>query len=74
MITCQNMPMAQFADRLQIMSQELGWPVADETGGEGGTPDAGVSSASEPTGVLIIFEAVEKQPGLKLELHKRPMP
>jgi uncharacterized protein (TIGR03435 family) len=43
-------------------------------GGEGGTPDAGVPSASEPTGVLTIFEAVEKQLGLKPELHKRPMP
>jgi uncharacterized protein (TIGR03435 family) len=35
-LTCQNITMAQFADRLQNMSPELNWPVADATGIEGG--------------------------------------
>jgi uncharacterized protein (TIGR03435 family) len=35
-LQCQNITMAQFADRLQHMSMELGWPVTDSTGIEGG--------------------------------------
>jgi uncharacterized protein (TIGR03435 family) len=35
-LTCQNITMAQFADRLQGMTQELNWPVLDATGIEGG--------------------------------------
>ena len=31
-------------------------------------------SASEPTGALTLFEAVDKQLGLKLAMHKRSMP
>jgi uncharacterized protein (TIGR03435 family) len=90
--------MAQFADRLQNMTQELSWPVLDATGIEGGWDftlmfsrsnpmmmgggrggDAGrvegaIPSASEPTGAFTLFEALEKQLGLKLELRKRTMP
>jgi uncharacterized protein (TIGR03435 family) len=33
---CQNITMAQFAERLQGMSPDLSWPVADATGLEGG--------------------------------------
>jgi len=33
-----------------------------------------VPEASEPSGGFTIFEAVEKQLGLKLEMQKRPMP
>jgi uncharacterized protein (TIGR03435 family) len=33
---CQNITMAQFADRLQNQSRELNWPVEDKTGIEGG--------------------------------------
>jgi len=97
-LTCQNITMAQFADRLQNMAPELSWPVLDATGIEGGWDftlifsrnagmmmgggrggDAGLGdgatpSASEPTGALTLFEAVEKQLGLKLEMHKRPTP
>jgi uncharacterized protein (TIGR03435 family) len=97
-LTCQNITMAQFADRLQNMAPELGWPVLDATGIEGGWDftltfsrnaammmgggrggDAGLAAgatplASEPTGALTLLEAVEKQLGLKLEMHKRPMP
>jgi uncharacterized protein (TIGR03435 family) len=97
-LTCQNITMAQFADRMQNMAPELGWPVLDATGIEGGwdftltySRNAGITmgggrggdaaltegaapSATEPTGALTLFEAVEKQLGLKLEMHKRPMP
>ena len=97
LLTCQNITMAQFADRLQNMTQELNWPVLDATsieggwdftlmfsrnagmmrGGRGGDsgPLGGVTpAASEPTGALTIFEAVEKQLGLKLEMRKRSIP
>jgi uncharacterized protein (TIGR03435 family) len=35
LLTCQNITMAQFAERLQNMSRELSWPVLDQTGIEG---------------------------------------
>jgi uncharacterized protein (TIGR03435 family) len=35
-MTCQNISMALLAERLQNMSPELSWPVADATGIEGG--------------------------------------
>jgi uncharacterized protein (TIGR03435 family) len=96
---CQNVSMAQFAERLQNMSPEVNWPVADATGIEGGwdftltytmrammmamgpgparpAGDAGgaMPSASEPTGGYTLFEALEKQLGLKLERQKRMAP
>jgi uncharacterized protein (TIGR03435 family) len=43
-------------------------------GGDAGAAEGGMPAATEPTGVLSIFEAMEKQLGLKLEMHKRPMP
>jgi uncharacterized protein (TIGR03435 family) len=97
-LTCQNMTMAQFAERLQNMSQELSWPVQDSTGIEGGWDfsltystaammpmmagrggDAAAAAgtapaASDPNGGYTIFQALEKQLGLKLEMQKRPMP
>jgi uncharacterized protein (TIGR03435 family) len=95
-LTCQNVTMAQFAERLQNMTQELNWPVADATGLEGtwdftltfsmnfgmpmrmGGGDAGPANAapaaSDPNGGLTLFEAMEKQLGLKLEKQKRTMP
>ncbi len=97
-LTCQNITMAQFTDRLQNMTQELNWPVLDATGieggwdfsltfarsfpmamgggrgGEAGRAEGALPSASEPTGALTLFEAVEKQLGLKLEMRKRLMP
>jgi uncharacterized protein (TIGR03435 family) len=35
-LTCQNVTMAQFAERLQRLTPELTWPVVDGTGLEGG--------------------------------------
>jgi uncharacterized protein (TIGR03435 family) len=97
-MTCQNITMAQFADRLQNMTQELSWPILDATGieggwdfaltfsrnagmamgggrgGEAGRAEGAMPSASEPTGAFTLFEALEKQLGLKLQMQKRSMP
>jgi uncharacterized protein (TIGR03435 family) len=99
-LTCQNITMAKFGERLQGMTQELSWPVADATELEGGwdftltfsmvmmpppmsrgpVGDAGRDAAAMPTAAdptatgVTIFEAVEKQLGLKLTMQKRPMP
>jgi uncharacterized protein (TIGR03435 family) len=93
-LTCQNITMAQFADRLQNMTPELSWPVLDATGieggwdfvltfnrnagmrggGRGGDAEGAMPAVSEPTGAFTLFEAIEKQLGLKLEMRKRPMP
>jgi uncharacterized protein (TIGR03435 family) len=101
-LVCQNVTMAEFAERLQGMSQELNWPVLDATGiegsydlsltftqsfpammmvngaprvGDAGPPGGGgMATASDPVGGVTIFEAMEKQLGLKLEMRKRPVP
>jgi len=99
-LTCQNVTMAQFAERLQNMGPGLNWPVLDATGIQGswdftltfsqrpmmamrmgpggpagGPPGEGPAAASDPMGGgYTIFEAVEKQLGLKLESQKRPLP
>lgn len=41
-------------------------------GGKGGGQTAGVSS--DPSGAVSLFDALDKQLGLKLEVHKRPEP
>jgi uncharacterized protein (TIGR03435 family) len=38
------------------------------------SPDGVTPAASEPNGAVTLFEAVEKQLGLKLEAQKRPVP
>ncbi len=43
-------------------------------GGEGGPAPAGAPAAADPGGGVSLFDAVEKQLGVKLEMHKRPMP
>jgi uncharacterized protein (TIGR03435 family) len=45
-------------------------------GGRGAEPPAGggAAAASDPTGGLSLFDAVNRQLGLKLEMRKRPMP
>ena len=94
LLTCQNVTMAQFAERLQRMAPDLSWPVIDATGLEGGwdlslmfsmrpmmmgapmrPPDSAASAGAVPTAAdpipgQTIFEAIDKQLGLKLE--KRP--
>ena len=39
----------------------------------GGGPGGAAGEASDPTGALSLFDAVERQLGLKLEMRKRPM-
>ena len=47
---------------------------AQGLGGDLGQPASGVLTASDPTGGLTPFEAVDKQLGLKLAAAKHPMP
>jgi len=44
--------------------------------GQPGPPPSGETAAvaSDPNGAITLFEAVEKQLGLKLEAKKRPVP
>jgi uncharacterized protein (TIGR03435 family) len=43
-------------------------------GGDGGQTSGAAPAASDPSGGLSLFDAVNKQLGLKLEMQKRPMP
>ena len=43
------------------------------TGGSNAQPN-GAAQASTPNGTLSLFEAMEKQLGLRLEKQKRPLP
>jgi uncharacterized protein (TIGR03435 family) len=50
-------------------------------GGGRGAPNSGAGTAagaapeaSEPIMAISLFDALERQLGLKLEMHKRPMP
>jgi uncharacterized protein (TIGR03435 family) len=43
-------------------------------GGDGGLPGGDLAAASDPTGGITIFQAIEKQLGLKLEMQKRSLP
>jgi uncharacterized protein (TIGR03435 family) len=43
-------------------------------GGDAGGMPGGGNAASDPTGGMSLFDAVNKQLGLKLEMQKRPMP
>jgi uncharacterized protein (TIGR03435 family) len=90
LLNCRNATRAQLADRLRFVAAgALSGPFVDATGIEGGwefsltvsanfgmpAPAArGEDAAPDPSGVLTIFEAVEKQLGLKLEKQKRTMP
>jgi uncharacterized protein (TIGR03435 family) len=40
----------------------------------GGPPSPGAGGLSDPNGELSLFNAIDKQLGLKLEMHKRPEP
>jgi uncharacterized protein (TIGR03435 family) len=58
---------------MMAMAGRGGGPVGGG-GGEPGLPAAGPASASDPTEGYTVFEAVEKQLGLRLEKQKRSMP
>jgi uncharacterized protein (TIGR03435 family) len=95
-LSCRNVTMAEFAERLQGNAVGLGWPVLDATSLDGawdltltylqnpgatamamrrmsdpGTAAGNLPDATEPIEGHGIFEAVEKQLGLKLEPQKR---
>ncbi len=97
--TCQNVTMAQFAEKLRGVAQGyIDHPVVDLTGLTGsydfsarwaprgrtlgrvgavpaGGGDAGPAPSSpDPTAELTVFEAMERQLGLKLAVQKHPMP
>jgi uncharacterized protein (TIGR03435 family) len=79
-VSCHKMTMAEFADQVHMMAGGyLRQPVVDSTGLKG-TYDfdlkwtgRGQLQAAGADGISI-FDAVDKQLGLKLELQKAPMP
>lgn len=103
LVTCQNMTMAQFSEKLKsIAPGYIHTPVLDATGLEGGydftlsfspvgltqmgggggrggaepgpRPLADApAAASDPNGAVTLFDAIEKQLGLKLQAQKRPV-
>jgi uncharacterized protein (TIGR03435 family) len=89
-LTCRNATLEQFADQLRLAAREqfIAGIVVDATGIEGRwdisltfTPDLGFrrtadagQEAPDPAGGLNVFEAMEKQLGLKIEKQKRTMP
>ena len=46
----------------------------DPGGTAGGAGGAGLPQAADPSGALSLFDAVNRQLGLKLDMRKRPMP
>lgn len=89
LVTCQNMTVAQIGDELQhVAGGYIYNPVTDGTGLKGSfdftlsfssadklAPTTGTAeNASDPNGALSIFDAVNRQLGLKLEKTKRPYP
>jgi len=42
-------------------------------GGDSGPAGVAITEASDPSGVITLPEAIERQLGLKLELQKRPI-
>ncbi len=89
LITCQNMTIAQIGDELQrVAAGYIFNTVVDGTGLKGSydftlsfssvdktLPTPGdTANSSDPNGALSVFDAVNKQLGLKLEKTKRPYP
>ena len=86
---CQNVTMAKFAEKLRDLATDyIDHPVIDSTGLKGGWSFAFQFSPrsiaqndtrpntelAAPDETLTLFEAVEKQLGLKIETKKAPMP
>jgi uncharacterized protein (TIGR03435 family) len=90
LITCQNMTIAQIGDELQHVANGYIYnTVVDGTGLKGSydftlsfssadkilpTTGGDTVASSDPNGALSVFDAVNKQLGLKLEKTKRPYP
>jgi len=87
LVYCRNITMPELADELQrIANGYIFTTVLDKTGLEGAydftlnfssiqsvSADSGSGAASEPNGALSLFDAIQKQLGLKLEKQKRPL-
>jgi len=84
---CQNATMALLTERLNVIAPGyINHPVVDLTGLDGAYDftfsysgvaafQANVASGSnDPNGAVSLFEALEKELGLKLEVQKHPMP
>jgi len=86
LLACQNVSMAQFADQLLALSpNDFAYSVVDATGIAGrwdfmlnysptGDRRSPAGTEAEPSGAMSIFEAINKQLGLKLEMRKRILP
>ncbi len=89
LITCQNMTIAQIGDELQRVANGYIYNTVVDGTGLGGSydftlsfssadkvlPTAGdAGNSSDPNGALSVFDAVNKQLGLKLEKTRRPSP
>jgi uncharacterized protein (TIGR03435 family) len=90
LMTCQNVTMAEFAELLPSLAPAVRTSVADMTGitgrwdfavrfsqspgVQGTSGGSGTAVASDPTGIVSIFEAIDGQLGLKLERRRRMLP
>ena len=88
LLTCQNMTLAQIGDELQRVANGYIYnTVIDGTGLKGSydftlsfssadkvLPTPGDAGSTDPNGALSVFDAVDRQLGLKLEKTKRPYP
>jgi uncharacterized protein (TIGR03435 family) len=89
LISCQNMTLAQIGDELQHVANGYIYnSVVDGAGLKGSydftlsfssadkiLPTVGdAASSTDPNGALSVFDAVNRQLGLKLEKTKRPYP
>jgi uncharacterized protein (TIGR03435 family) len=89
LVTCQNMTIAQIGDELQHVANGYIYnTVVDGTGLKGSydftlsfssadkilPTTTGDAASTDPNGALSVFDAVNKQLGLKLEKTKRPYP
>jgi uncharacterized protein (TIGR03435 family) len=81
--TCKSTTMDQLAKQIRNQARAyLDHPVVNATGLEGAydfslswTDRSRVLAKSDdPTGGLTVFEAIDRQLGLRLEMQKRPMP
>jgi uncharacterized protein (TIGR03435 family) len=88
--TCRNTTMTQLADRLPDVAQAyFTLPLVDLTGLKDAydftltwtpkgrpprLPGDAAGQASTPAGGLTVFEAIERQLGLRIEERKHPMP
>ncbi len=86
---CQNVTMSRFAEKLRDLATDyIDHPVVNSTGLEGGwnftlsfssrgamqTESTPGSEAAAPDGKLTLFDALDKELGLKLETRKASMP